>query len=63
MAMTTSSIEQVQLQFISELQAARKAALEKLVKLADDSKSDHAKVKALEAVMKYANNFNPWGNV
>ena len=61
--MPVSSVEQEQVDFISVLQAARKAALEKLIKLADESKSDHARVKALEAVMKYANNFNPWGNV
>jgi len=63
----TSSIvveqEQEQIQFITELQAAKREGLEKLIELSKTAKPDSAKVKALETLMRYAANFDPWKNV
>jgi hypothetical protein len=61
--MTTLSIEQEQLKFISDLQAARREGLDRLIDLSQNATPDSAKVKALETLMRYAANFDPWKNV
>jgi hypothetical protein len=58
-----SPVEQEQLRFIAELQSARSEGLNKLVELSQTATPDSAKVKALETLMRYAANFDPWKNV
>lgn len=61
--MTLSTIEQEQMQFIVDLQAARREGIEKLLELSKTATPDSARVKALETLMRYAANFDPWKNV
>ncbi len=61
--MSLSSVEQEQLRFITELQAARSEGLNKLIDLSLNATPDTARVKALEVLMRYAVNFDPWKNV
>jgi hypothetical protein len=59
-SMAASSVEEEQLKFIAQLQAARSDALEKLIELSQTAKSDSAKNKALEILMRYVANYDPW---
>lgn len=61
--MTVSLIEQEQMKFIADLQAAKSEGLYRLIELSQSAKSDLHKIKALEALMKYASSFDPWKNV
>ena len=61
--MTVSLIEQEQTKFIVNLQAAKVEGLNRLIELSQSAKSDLHKIKALEAVLKYAASFDPWKNI
>ena len=57
--MNDNELEQNQIRFMDELQTARSEALNRLIELSKTATPDHARVKALETLLRFASNYDP----